>query len=35
MRWKPARNAFAMTSGDRFPSAETCSPTLPETLLAK
>jgi putative transposase len=23
MRWKPAINAFAITFGDRFPSAET------------
>jgi transposase-like protein len=23
MRWKPALNAFAITFGDRFPSAET------------
>jgi hypothetical protein len=23
MRWKPALNAFAITSGDRFPAAET------------
>jgi hypothetical protein len=23
MRWKPAINAFAITSGDRFPAAET------------
>ena len=24
MRWKPAINAFAVTSGGRFPAARTC-----------
>jgi hypothetical protein len=31
MRWKPALNAFAITSSDRFPAAETYSP-IPELL---
>jgi hypothetical protein len=27
MRWKPVINAFAITFGDRWPTAETCQPT--------
>ena len=32
MRWKPAINAFAITSGGRFPAAGTCSPTAGNTV---
>ena len=34
VRWKPALNAFSITFGDRFPAAETYSPT-PETPLTR